>query len=479
MLNRHQIQHSIVIPILTPDDDESDQLVDLVENTPPGGRTPDADIPCGQPDSASPSAGGFPEAAYLSVASKLLVAVTGSSEAAGEIAVTGPPEAARGTSRSVAPPVPLSWQDQVRKAEEELLGEATEGTQNMDKGIGKGQGDGMAQGTPSNEELNPWEKLSEEGVDPRGAAGQRFAREQQGGKCGAYKAMSTASKAEFRKSWAKNIFQTLRKVKVKSEAWSKIDITKGTYMAFGCIVREEGNDDAAMVATFNYVRACLTMGGVWKKWNVMTKRWEFLYMRQEVHEIFEQSWKIFEESQQGGSPDAMLTTGSSEAKEGAASGKKKGDKKQTGNTTLAAGSSEAKALATGASEAKSKEVVTPRKSPFELALNAALTTRKTYMTVTSKAALVEENIATNKDWVWARGHWQQELSTILTPVRRRATTGFARTFLMQDVKDIKREFTQNDLLNHTVQFSKDFDDSLAIAQKLLNKLTCMQSEAMK
>ena len=110
---------------VTPDDDESDQLVDLVENTPPGGRTPDADIPCGQPDSAAPSAGGFPEAAYLSVASKLLVAVTGSSEAAGEIAVTGPPEAARGTSRSVAPPVPLSWQDQVRKAEEELLGEAT------------------------------------------------------------------------------------------------------------------------------------------------------------------------------------------------------------------------------------------------------------------------------------------------------------------------------------------------------------------
>ena len=85
----------------------------------------------GQPDSASPSAGGFPEAAYLSVASKRLVAVTGSSEAAGEIAETGPPEAARGTSRSVAPPVPLSWQDQVRKAEEELLGEATEGPQNI------------------------------------------------------------------------------------------------------------------------------------------------------------------------------------------------------------------------------------------------------------------------------------------------------------------------------------------------------------
>ena len=50
---------------------------------------------------------------------------------------------------------------------------------------------------------------------------------------------------------------------------------------------------------------------------------------------------------------------------------------------------------------------------------------------------------------------------------------------MQDLKDIKNKYTQNDLLTHTEQFCKDFDVVLDKAQKLLTKLVTMQSESMK
>jgi hypothetical protein len=65
------------------------------------------------------------------------------------------------------------------------------------------------------------------------------------------------------------------------------------------------------------------------------------------------------------------------------------------------------------------------------------------------------------------------------PIRELATTGFARLFLMQELKDVKKEYCQNDLLTHTVKFCSDFDVVLGKAQKLLIKLITMQSESMK
>jgi hypothetical protein len=211
----------------------------------------------------------------------------------------------------------------------------------------------------------------------------------------------------------------------------------------------------------------------------MTKRWDFLYMRQEVHEIFEQSWKVFEEHQQGpghqgpGQPGPgggeNAVTGSTEA----ATGKQKGQ--FTASKTKPKGAEDPKPKAP---ELKPK---TPdgKKSPFEVALVDAQITRKNYMAVTSKAALVTENILTNKAWEWARGCYQEKIMKLTFPIKALATAGFARIFLMQQLKDVKKEYCQNDLLTHTLKFSKDFDVLLANAQKLFNKLITMQSEAMK
>jgi hypothetical protein len=289
-------------------------------------------------------------------------------------------------------------------------------------------GIGLGIGTEDDAEMRRWAKLADDGFDLRSGPGQRFARDPEA-KTGAYKAMNIAQKAEFRKQWSKNIYQSILKVKVKSEAWSKIDISKSTSMPFTCIVREEGNDDAAMSSAVHYVQACQAMAGVWKKWNLMTKRLEFLFMRQEVHETFEQSWKVFEEHQQGpghqgpGQPGPgggeNAVTRSTEA----ATGKQKGQ--MTASKTKPKGAEDPKPKGP---ELKPK---TPdgKKSPFEVALVDAQITRKNYMAVTKKAALVTENILTNKAWEWARGYYQEEIMKLTSPIKALATTGVRSHFL--------------------------------------------------
>jgi hypothetical protein len=402
--------------------------------------------------------------------------------------IASPSPAPSAPSATVLLPLPSSLQEQIRSVEQGLL-EPEPPREVVSIGTGPDDNDVYTA---------RWGKLAQDGFDLRCAEGQKFARSPEA-KSEAYKSLNIANKAEFRKEWAKKIYDTTRKVKVKSTAWTKIDISKGTYMSFSVIVREEGNDDAAVKAATHYVTACQFMGGVWKKWNLMTKRWEFLYMRQEVHEIFEQSWKMFEEQQQGGAgppapgppapvPPALgakAATGLTEVaqedvgKQTETDPKSKRKNTVTGSTEADAGKGKAKAKAKASGVQPKAKASDGKKTPFEVALQDAIATKKAYMTVTSKIALVTEQINSNRTWLWARGHYQDELRQTCDPIRDLATTGFARLFLMQELKDVKKEYTQNDLLTHTVKFCSDFDDVLGKAQKLLIKLITMQSESMK
>ena len=73
-----------------------------------------------------------------------------------------------------------------------------------------------------------------------------------------------------------------------------------------------------------------------------------------------------------------------------------------------------------------------KKTPFEVSLQDALATRKIYMTVLSKCALVTEQLSTNKAWEWARVYFQDEMMKIDGPLKELSNKGFARIFLMQD-----------------------------------------------
>jgi hypothetical protein len=150
------------------------------------------------------------------------------------------PESAPFTPLSVGPAVASSWTAELRSTEENLVGpEPTQVAESIGTAI------------DHDAEESRWAKLADEGFDLRCGPGRKFARDTES-KTEAYKSLSVPMKAEFRKQWAKNIYQSMRKAKVKSVTSSKIDVSKGTYMSFGAIVREEGDGEAGMKAAVHY-----------------------------------------------------------------------------------------------------------------------------------------------------------------------------------------------------------------------------------
>jgi hypothetical protein len=410
------------------------------------------------------------------------VAATGSSEAALGLEIIGHPDAHPTTigSSEVIPSTPLSTErmrepstwTRVRMSLAEP--ESTKDVENI------------RLHKDDDAEARRWAKLAHTGFDLRCAAGQRFSRDPDANN-EAYRSSNTAKKAVFRKQWAKKIYESIckvtKKVMVKPKKWSNIDFSKGTYMPFACIVREEGNDDAGMTVAINYVQACQEMAGVWKRKNLRTKRGEFLYMRQEVREIFEQSWKVFEKDMLVAGHEkpyfhapgngARAVTGSTEAAVDTA-GKQKGNASKLKATGAVTGSTEAVAGKDKAGPLNFDYWDT-KTNPLQVALKDAVDTRTMYRWVTSQIELVINQINTNKDWKWARGYYQQEIMRISDPIYELTTTGFARLFLTHELEDISQKFGKNYLLIHTQQFSKEFDFVLRKANNEVNKLNTMQS----
>lgn len=331
--------------------------------------------------------------------------------------------------------------------------------------------------TPDMETLRKW---VEGGGDIRSPVGQRFSRSSSGGKSDDYKRLSTAQKKEFRQKWGRDEYNKVAAKKSKSMVWRKVDSTKGVYLPIPVIIREEGGDDEARTATYNYVKACWKMGGRWRKFNKMTKRMEWLYMKQEVHELFEQNWKLYEEwshneggggnadGRSGGSPSAA-TVGASPVASGTSDGadnddKKKGGAKRSRNAT------------------DPVPVPTPKKSsrsPFDIAMGNASMTKKTYQATNSKATMVLENIATKQAWVPFKGYWQSELKQRIDDMSRVVLDGFGRDFCTMEVKDVKAKNDQQALLNECIAFSRALDPKIESCTKLVGKILKMHQEATK
>jgi hypothetical protein len=340
--------------------------------------------------------------------------------------------------------------------------------------------------TCTDPDIEKWRALADNGVELRSAEGQRFQRDANGGKSSNYKGLTTAEKALFRKAWAAAIYEKTKQLKSKEKAWRRVDKSKGVYMPFTVIVQNEGADEAAVVAAKHYAEACQKMGGVWTKYNVMTKRWEFLYMKQEVSEIFEESWRMYEESikekgqltaravdGESGSPDTGTGT---PAKKG---GRTRGALPQQGSPAVAAGGGPG---GSAGGEQGGKPVKQEKKvaSDFDTAVSSAAGVKKVYMATMSKANLLMYNITTSAEWqTWASGHWKSQLVVAIEPVQQKAASGFAREYLMQDFKLIKQKMPQKELLSNLLQVVKDFDKPLQKLGNLISKMMSMHAEAMK
>lgn len=135
------------------------------------------------------------------------------------------------------------------------------------------------------------------GVDISSGIGQIFSREHRPGSANhkTYnQSRAFAAKASYRLEWAKQRYKTKSQEARQSKEWGKIEETNGTYLPIGRIFKEEGGDKSALRATRLYVSKCVAMSGQWVKFNVMTERDEYFYLRHSCKETFGQKWQMFQ-----------------------------------------------------------------------------------------------------------------------------------------------------------------------------------------
>ena len=114
------------------------------------------------------------------------------------------------------------------------------------------------------------------GVAPRGRLGQAFSRDALGGKSVEYQGLlKNGEKRRFKQRWGEARLEVFKQQKFKSVVLKREHIQKGTYLPADIIVDKEGGGAlraSALKAATAYITKCITLRGVWCKYNRMTER---------------------------------------------------------------------------------------------------------------------------------------------------------------------------------------------------------------
>lgn len=286
--------------------------------------------------------------------------------------------------------------------------------------------------------------------DIRGSLGQRFNKAHPKG-CELHtkyhQNKTWESKRLFRIEWAKDELKKIKVTKSHGKVSKTIDKNKGVYKPFACLVEGQGfsfDPQGAIRRASRYTSKCLRLGPPFCSFNSMTDTLEFLEVKREHSEEFEEIW----------------STWRVEFSEG--------DKKN--NAALNDG---ADGIVTG-EEAKPK--VNPKQSPrpksklTEL-LSHAKNVKIKYQTVTSQAAALSETINSGaKEWRFAANDDNHGELLELQKALQSKLSSSLKTFLITETKDLAKRFGDEyltTLLREFLDIEPDIDNLAKGHKKLM------------
>lgn len=345
-----------------------------------------------------------------------------------------------------------------------------------------------------------WRDASIQGFAARSPFGLRFNRSATGGNSEEFRkgGLTNAQKAEFRKAWALANYKKVRLMKEKRVSWRTTDIRNGQYVPFPVIVEREGGNsacpgalEAAIQAAERYANRCAAMGGVWCQPNAMTGRTEYLYIRMEKSEIFEEAWCAYEQQHEDlveepklaveadakaaatgeaetAAAAALVATPPKPAVDGAA-GKGRAstdpEEEEEGGKPKG-GKPKAKAKGGKPSPKSAKD-----KSPLEQASAQAAKLKREFQQAEAQYHWIVGCTQTAGEWAWAQN--------CLTDVRQakleldQSVSAFGRRLLCEDAKDIKRQIGDAAFIQEVAVFEKEVLPKVNKAAKEINMLLRM------
>ena len=141
--------------------------------------------------------------------------------------------------------------------------------------------------------------------DLRGALGQKWSKAKDASPSLAkdYAKVGRSYKAqrEFRLRWLQCEYDSIIQKRSKTDSRRQLDEVKGLYKPFSVMVRDEGQDDAAVKACLNIVDECLRrqaagkLAGGRKPWfriNPLSKRVEWLHLSEGYSDSFEENGSL-------------------------------------------------------------------------------------------------------------------------------------------------------------------------------------------
>lgn len=324
-------------------------------------------------------------------------------------------------------------------------------------------------------------------VNPREAAGLQFARATKGDKSleRDYAACrTTVEKAEFRLKWARTRFAALQETKSLTEAFRRVDLSKGVYKPPVKILEAEGADAEGLKATKKIIEKCLSMGPPWTRWNAMSERREYLHMEVSSSEIFENCWMLFKT----GDVKATATVPDTVDAEGAfhasppkrlpsAKGEDKGDAEGVDTvpsnkkrrleangdnpgapTSKAKGEDKGEGKSTGADKDTGKEEV----RELRALVAKACRVKAKYHQEMGKVQDMLTAIEKDPRWAWAKGALpQKEMVKARDAVTEACTPWMGEFFAAPDAKGVRAAELSLEAKCHLQKLVGEFSETLA------------------
>ena len=220
---------------------------------------------------------------------------------------------------------------------------------------------------------------------------------------------------------------------------TKEEIECGEYLPFDVIVDREGGAAriAAREAAKNYTIACISMQGDWLSFNTMTKRMEYLYIRKSRRDVFTRHW-------------ALHNTQKSESKP---KGSCAADPKQASTPQGTAQPRASVQPSTHDEEPGQVRVPTPRRGENEAKKRTSLDktlieakkVRVFYEGLHGKVASMNNCIATQQAWEWAKGSQMTNRLFELVHGLEAQMTAFDVEFMTSEIQDIRTAFGEASL----------------------------------
>ena len=284
-------------------------------------------------------------------------------------------------------------------------------------------------------------------------------------------AKSRKAKENVRSLWVERKYDELRHGKTHEREWQKVDVTKGKYLNFGLLVESFGvayDKHVAILAATRHAHKCLEMKGAWLSYDGMAELPLFLKLEIGFQERMGECWRMWEQESSGPGASALpwhATGGRNQSNSGSGNpGKSSGN--GAGNAGAGAGAGDGTHGDTPHSKATSKKRVaeagagthgsttnhkTPKKADkvddtLKKALTAASDAKNLYSQAVSCAENLVDIIDSTSSWAWARTPQSIGVLRQLISDLKLKMTDKAKQFLLEDLKDLKRQVGSESLL---------------------------------